>query len=180
VPFLYWLLCGCPFCLLPRCVAGRPVIVTVCFRQGFVILCCQVEHAHWQLPTVCRFQLVGSVRLVWVGRLTWVCKPTVGYTPIPQFHNSWTDPIHRNRLSAVGRTANYTFWRRAQCVREGFLGLRLARGRRHRPGSWLSFGLMLTKNDTAICRFHSMPHRDGEACTSLSVYVYTTWAHQAS
>jgi len=115
-----------------------------------------------------------------IGRLTWVCKPTVGYTPIPQFHNSWTDPIHRNRLSAVGRTANYTFWRRAQCVREGFLGLRLARGRRHRPGSWLSFGLMLTNNDTAICRFHSMPHRDGEACTSLSVYVSTTWAHQAS
>lgn len=38
--------CGCPFRLLPRCVAGRPVIVTVCFRKGFVILCCQVEHAH--------------------------------------------------------------------------------------------------------------------------------------
>jgi len=70
------LACGCPFRLLPRCVAGRPVIVTVCFRQGFVILCCQVEHAHWQLPTVCRFQLVGSVQFSSVGlswaELSWV------------------------------------------------------------------------------------------------------------
>lgn len=116
------LLCGCPFCLLPVALpAGRAVIVTVCFRQGFVILCCQVEHAHWQLPTVCR--QLGSSSLEFrepgsLGRLTWVCKPTVGYTPISSPVPSPTPmPIPIPNQSTVGRAANYTFWRQAQCVR---------------------------------------------------------------
>lgn len=122
---------------------------------------------------------LSSVRLMGMALVAWLeCVSRQWVTP--QFYNSRTDPIPRNRLSTVGRTANYTFWRRAQCewVRgEGFLGLRLPKGRWHHPSSWLSFGLMLTNNDTAICRFHSTPFRARGACTSVSIYIRTSIYH---
>lgn len=151
--------------------ASSPVIVTVCFRQGFVILCCQVEHAHWQLPTVCRLQLDSSslefrepgsrVRLdAWLECVSrqWVTPqfpaPIPSSFPFPlTFPFPSLIPIQSTGLSAIGRSANYTFWRRAQCVRR--LGVKAGQGAF--TLSWLSFGLLLTNNDTAICRFRSTP-----------------------
>lgn len=151
--------------------ASSPVIVTVCFRQGFVILCCQVEHAHWQLPTVCRlgsssleFREPGSrVRLdAWLECVSrqWVTPQFPAPLPFPfpfpfplTFPFPSLIPIQSTGLSAIGRSANYTFWRRAQCVRR--LGVKAGQGAS--TLSWLSFGLMLTNNDTAICRFRSTP-----------------------